>query len=109
MQIRLNIEPVYHPDFKTEFPKLAEVLLSCGVDIDPSRTTLYDLIREIRKASHWEDVRPPVRRLFENHLRVLGPLENEVEEKLAAWRLEGLDALLYKIEDAFEDLEKDLD
>ena len=109
MQIRLNIEPAYRADLKSDFPKLAEVFEFGEIEIDPFRTTLYKLIREVRRASHWDDVHPQARRTLEKHLDVLGPLEEQVSEKLSAWKLEGLDDLLYKIEDAFEDLEKDLD
>jgi hypothetical protein len=108
MQIRLQLEPVYRPELRAHYPKLARALAELGVVVDSRRTTLFHLIREMDRAVLGES-RPALRRAMEVHMPQLRLLWKAVEEKLAAWRLEGLDELLYKIEDVFELLEKDLD
>jgi hypothetical protein len=108
MQIRLHLEPVYKPDLQTHFPKLAETLDELGVDVDLRRGTLYQLIRELERALSGE-VRPHVRETLQRHMPALRTLQKGVEEKLSTWHREGLDPLLYQIEDAFDLLERDLD
>jgi hypothetical protein len=108
MQIRLHLEPAYKPDFQTHFPKLAEVLHELGVDVDLRGVTLYQLIRELERALHG-DVRPHVRDTLQRHMPAMRTLQKGVEEKLSIWQREGLDPLLYQIEDAFDLLERDLD
>ena len=108
MQIRIQLEPVYRPELRLHFPKLAEAIEDLGVPVDPRRTTLYHLIRELERAMNG-DLRPAMRRALESHRSHLLTLQKAVEEKLAAWELDGLDELLYRIEDEFEALEKDLD
>jgi hypothetical protein len=108
MQIRIHLEPVYKPDFQAHFPKLAEVLDELGMDIDLRRVTLYQLIQELERALYG-DVRPHVRDTLQLHMPALRTLQKGVEEKLSTWQREGLDPLLYQIEDAFELLERDLD
>lgn len=108
MQIRIEIEPVYHPDLRAHFPKLAKTLDGLGISTDPSRTTLYHLIREMERALYGE-IRPALRRAIEHYRTRLLSLQEAVDERLATWKREGLDELLYQIEDVFADLEKDLD
>ncbi len=108
MQIRLQLEPVYRPELRVHFPRLAMALQELGVVVDSRRTTLFHLIREMERAEGAE-IGPALRRVLENHMPQLRSLRKAVEEKLASWKLEGLDELLYKIEDVFELLEKDLD
>ncbi|MEJ5376182.1 MAG: hypothetical protein WHX93_06355 [bacterium] len=43
------------------------------------------------------------------HLPGLVELRDLIREKPARWEREGLDGLLYKLEDLFQDLEGDLD
>lgn len=108
MQIRIQIEPVYHPELRAHFPKLARALEELGVPSDRRQTTLYHLIRELERALY-RQVRPALRGVIERHRPRLLSLQEAVEERLAAWQREGLDELLYQIEDVFADLERDLD
>jgi len=108
MQIRIRIEPVYHPELGAHFPKLAKALEELGISQDQGSTTLYHLIRELERALYRE-IRPALRRAIERHRPKLLFLQGAVEERLAMWQREGLDELLYRIEDVFSDLERDLD
>lgn len=108
MQIRLRLEPEYRPDLNAHFPKLTKALDEIGIEKDPSSITLYDLIRELQRSLYGE-MRTALKQVLEKHLAGLLSLRDAVEEKIAAWKLEGLDELLYRIEDAFEELEHDLD
>ncbi len=108
MQIRIQIEPVYHPELRAHFPRLAKTLDELGISTDPARTTLYHLIQELERALY-RDMRPALRRAIEQHRPRLLSLHEAVEERLSIWQREGLDGLLYEIEDVFTDLERDLD
>jgi len=108
MQIRIHLEPVYHPELRAHFPKLASVLEGLGIPVDPLRTTLYDLALVLERGLYGE-IRPALKAALKRHLPVLRDLRGQVEKKLASWQREGLDDLLYRIEDVFEELEKDLD
>ena len=109
MQIRIHLEPFYRPELKDHFPKLARALDEMGVEVDPRRKTLYHIVEDLERGLYL-DVRPALKEIIRSHLSShLTPLRNAIEGKLAAWKLEGLDELLYRLEDAFEDLERDLD
>lgn len=107
MQIRLHLEPIYRSNLQAHFPRLAGALEELGVAADERRMTLYHLIQELERALYWE-IHPALKGVLERHMPTLKMLQKEVEEKLAGWKLEGLDELLYRIEDAFQDLEEDL-
>jgi hypothetical protein len=108
MQIRLKLEPVYKPDLGSHFPRLAAALEELRVSYDDAHTTLLGLVTEIQRALYG-DVKPALKETLRRHQTQLIALRSQVEEKIAAWKLEGLDELLYQLEDAFEALEKDLD
>jgi hypothetical protein len=107
MQIRIHLEPVYRPDLQSHFPRLSKTLEALGISAQLCCATLYHLVRELERAVYG-DIDPALRRTLERHTPVLVRLRGEVEEKLAAWKLEGLDELLYRMEDAFQELEREL-
>ncbi len=108
MQIRIRLEPAYRPKLDAHFPRLARVLEELGVKANPQRVTLYDLVGELERASEGQ-ARSPVCKALQKHLHGLVKLRDLIREKLARWEPEGLDGLLYKLEDLFQDLEGDLD
>jgi hypothetical protein len=100
--------PVYKPDLEAHFPRLAKAVEELGIEAEPLTTSLYHLIWKLEQAFYGE-MRPGLKKVLEQHRPKLQRLYKVVEEKLAAWKLDGLDELLYQIEDAFQDLEGDLD
>lgn len=107
MQIRLRLEAVYRPELRDHFPKLSRALEEMGIKIDPGRSTLYHIVEELERGLY-SPVSPVLKDTVKAHMDRLLALRKAIEERLAAWKLEGLDELLYKLEDSFEDLEKDL-
>jgi hypothetical protein len=107
-QIRIILKAIYKPDLRAHFPKVARALEELGIEFDAQSVTLYHLIGKLEQALYGE-MRPGLRTVLERHRPQLLALHGKVEEKLAAWKLDGLDELLYRMEDAFQDLEGDLD
>jgi hypothetical protein len=108
MQIRLQIQAVYRPELGAHFPKLASALEELGIGVDQHRVTLYSLVRELERAVYG-DARPGLGEALAKHLPSLVATRNQIDEKLSMWERHGLDELLYRMEDGFEDLERDLD
>jgi hypothetical protein len=109
MQIDIRVLPSYEKGFKGHFPKLGELFRGAGYrEKDVPDVSLYDLIDLVVSMSRDPLVSREQRQRVAPHAEGLLELKREAREHLLARRLNALDAALYRIEDAFEELEGSL-
>ncbi len=108
MQVRISIIPFFSPSFKDLFPKLNQYFLDEGVEVDDYKASLYHLITELERLFYKSDLSPPFREIIEKYRPKLTSLHRKVEQKIASSRALEIDSILYEIEDAFAEFEKDL-
>lgn len=107
MQLRAVIEPAYQPDFAATYPKLARHLGYLKPDLVARQPTLYELASHLDKLLYEFDGTPLRTALLPYRTRILS-LQKAIEQHLADWQLAKADALLYQLEDIFDDLEQQL-
>jgi hypothetical protein len=108
MQTRISIVPFFHPSFKGLFPKLNKYLLDEGVEIDDYKVSLYHLITELERILFKQDLNPLFKEVIEKYRQRLTSLHRQVEQRIATATASEIDPILYDIEDAFAEFEKDL-
>lgn len=110
MQIDIRLLPIYgQGGLKNAFPNLFNLLSNSGynlvADKEPSLYEMTDVMERIRNDPH---VRRESKTPIISKIEALTKVRDEARECLLARRLDDLDRLLYKLEDLFGDLEKDL-
>ncbi len=108
MQLTVRIRPYYKKSFAAAYPRVAkrlDYLDRQWVAEDPS---LFEIVGRLDKLLYQLEGDPPFRELLLQHRPALHSLYEEIEEQIADWHLSKADQLLYKIEDIFEDMDKEL-
>jgi hypothetical protein len=110
LQIDIRLLPAYGSGgLKAHFPHLILFLASCGhhrlIEEEPSVYDLVDGLIRIEKDPH---VEAREKRPLEVLLEPIRKTRDDARELLLARRLTELDQVLYRLEDLFLDLERDL-
>ncbi len=109
MQIDIRLTPFYERAFKRSFPRLARLMSDYGytrpLKVDVS---LYDLVDYLSDLANSPRLAGGYKERLAPHLARMTSLKDSAREHLLARRLDDLDQTLYLLEDAFDDLEKDL-
>ena len=108
MHINVNILPYYPIDLEKTYPKLARYLKSLDSDLMGRNPSLYGIAGQLDKLLYTFDG-TPFREVLLRHRENLRNLHKGIEENIADWNLAQADQLLYKIEDAFDRIESELD
>lgn len=107
MQIDIRLLPFYEKSFRGHFPRLASAMEQSGyLDSGEPDASLYSIVDVLSRMN----IDPQVSSLLKERLRLflknLTALKQAAREALLARRLNDLDQVLYRIEDEFEDLER---
>jgi hypothetical protein len=108
MQLKVRIRPYYNKGLNKAYPKLAHRLSyldEAWVERDPS---LFEIIAKLDQLLYQLEGDPPFRELLLRHRSALHRLYEDIEERIADWHLAKADQLLYKIEDIFDEIEREL-
>jgi len=108
MQMRVRILPYYKKGFKKAYPKIAHSLRHLDqprLEDDPS---LYDLVGKLDKLLYELEGNPPERNVFLAKRKALFTLYEEVQKRIADRQLAQADQALYKMEDTFDEIEREL-
>ena len=108
MQIRVRIESMYRHSLKDHFPNITRCFEREGVNVGGLDISLYRMIDEVEKILFKDHLDRYFKAVLERYKEGLFNLRNEVEQNMASWRLSLVDHSLYKIEDLFEEIERDL-
>ncbi|MGQ9921596.1 MAG: hypothetical protein ACUVRZ_09760 [Desulfobacca sp.] len=107
MQLTVVVRPFYQPDFQAAFPRLARHLGHLQPDLAARNPSLYELAGRLDHLLYIFDGTPLRTVLLPQRAKILA-LHKEIEGQIASWRLAQADALLYQLEDIFDDIEQQL-
>jgi hypothetical protein len=108
MHLTITVLPYYQKDLAETYPKLARHLISLASDLVERNPSLYAIAGQLDKLLYTFDG-TPLREVLLRHRENLRNLHKSTEENIADWNLAEADRLLYKIEDAFDKIESELD
>jgi hypothetical protein len=109
MQIDIRLIPFYEKPFEKAFPRIAALLREHGYTEPLERdVSLYDLVDTLADMTHAPGVPRVVKERMAPHVAGLITLKETARERLLSRRLNALDAALYDLEDAVEELESSL-
>ncbi len=109
MQIDIRLIPFYEKSFKRLFPKISKLLLKHEY-VTPLEqdVSLYELVDIFMDMMHAQSITTEEKELLSPFVSRLEHLKEAAREELLSRRLNELDKSLYRIEDEFEKLEKNL-
>ncbi len=107
MQLAVIIKPIYQPDFPASYPHLAKHLGFLRPDLVARNPSLYELAARLDHLLYEFDG-TPLRQVLLPHRTQILALHREIEQQLADRRLAQADALLYRLEDIFDEIERQL-
>jgi hypothetical protein len=108
MQLTVTVRPYYEKNLEETYPKLGRYLKSLNSDLVEGNPSLYGIAGQVDKLLYNFDG-TPFRDVLLRHRENLRTLHKSIEENIADWNLAQADRLLYKIEDAFDKIESELD
>jgi len=111
MQIDVKVVPVYGSGgLRHAFPNLASWLKACGRDrLLREEPPLYQLVEGLERLATDPAVPAATKAGLMRLLPRFSRIRDEAREHLLSYRLKDLDACLYRLEDLFQDLEKELE
>jgi len=108
MHLSVTVLPYYQRDLEETYPKIARYLKSLDSNLLEQNPSLYKIAGQLDKLLYTFDG-TPLRDVLLRHRENLLNLHKSTEENIADWNLAQADKLLYKIEDAFDKIESELD
>ena len=107
MHLKVTVVPYYPVDLEGTYPNLARQLKALDRDLVEKNPSTYVIAGQLDKLLYTFDG-TPVGDVLLRHRENLRNLYKSIEENIADWNLAQADALLYKLEDIFEQLESEL-
>ena len=108
MHLTVTVVPYYPRDLEETYPNLARHLKTLAPDLVERNPSLYEIAGRLDKLLYTFDG-TPLREVLLRHRDNLRNLHKSIEENIADWNLAQADRLLFKIEDAFDKIESELD
>jgi hypothetical protein len=108
MQLTVTVRPYYQKELQGTYPKLARDLGYLDSGLATRNPSLFELVGQLDQLLYRHDG-TPLRAVL---LRHAGKLRNQhklIQEHIADWKLAEADKLLYGIEDAFDEIESELE
>ena len=108
LRLTTTVLPYYQKDLEGTYPNLARHLRTLDSDLVAQNPSLYAIVGKLDKLLYTFDG-TPLRDVLLRHRENLRNLHKSIEENLADWNLPQADQFLYKIEDAFDKIESELE
>lgn len=109
MQLTVRIRPYYDKKgLEKAYPRMAHRLSyldEAWVEEGPS---LFEIVGRLDKLLYQLEGDPPFREILLHYRGQLHKLYEGVQEQIADWHLDRADQLLYKMEDIFDEIEREL-
>ena len=109
MQLTVRIRPYYKKGFQGAYPNIARRLAHLHESWTEEAPSLFEIAGDFDKFLYRLDGDPPMKALLLQHKSSLHKLYEEAEEQIADWHLAQADQLLYKIEDIFDEIEREVE
>ena len=108
MQLTVTVRPYYQAGLAGTYPKLARHLGYLAPDLVKGNPSLYELAGQLDQLLYrFEGTK--LREVLLRHREGLLKNHKSIQESIADWNLAQADRLLYGIEDAFDEIESELD
>ncbi len=108
MQLTVTVRPYYQTGIEETYPKLARHLGHLAPDMVKENRSLYELVGQLDQLLYrFEGT--PLREVLLRHREELQATHKSIQENIADWNLAQADRLLYGLEDAFDEIESELD
>ena len=108
MQLTVTVRPYYQTGLEGTYPKLARHLGHLAPDLVKGNPSLYELVEQFDHLLYrFEGT--PLREVLLRRREGLLTTHKSIQENIADWNLAQADRLLYGIEDAFDEIESELD
>jgi hypothetical protein len=109
IQIDIRLIPFYDKGFVKQFPRIAHLLneRSYRTPLE-EEVSLYAIVDYLVDITHEPGVPSDIKSSIAPYVKKLSALKEAAREQLLSRKLNELDQYLYRIEDQFEDLEKNL-
>ena len=109
MQMRVRILPYYSKSMEKTYPGITKRLMRADEAWVESGPSLFDIVGKLDKLLYELEGDPPFREILLNNKKSLHELYEKVEENIANWHLAEADAALYKMEDIFDEIEREVE
>lgn len=108
MQLTVTVRPHYQTDLEGTYPKLARHLEHLDPELVKGNPSLYELAGQlVHLLYRFEGTR--LREMLLRRRDALLNTHKTIQKDIADWNLSQADRLLYAIEDAFDEIESELD
>lgn len=108
MQMKIRILPYYKKSFSQAYPNMAKRLSWVDMPWVESGPSLFEIVGRLDKLLYELEGDTPFREILLSQKKPLLELYEAVEENIADWHLAKADQALYKIEDIFDEIEREL-
>jgi len=109
-QIRVRVEPVWDKGLAKDLPRLYRLLLPLQPELEDMTPAppLTDLVHHLVHLSQMRDLAPGVEQALSAHGPAIIQAKEEADAAMGSWKLGQAEKALYKMEDAFAELEREL-
>jgi hypothetical protein len=108
MQLTVRIRPYYKKGFERAYPAIAHRLAYLDEEWVQEGPSLFEIIKRLDKLLYQLEGDPPFREILLQHRGPLHKLYEDIEAQIADWHLAQADQFLYKVEDIFDEIEREL-
>ena len=108
MQLTTKIRPYYKKGLSKAYPRIAHRLHFLGAAWVEKGPSLFEIVGTLDRVLYQLEGDPAFREILLQHKSTLHKLYKDIEEQIADWHLARADKLLYKIEDIFDEIEREL-
>jgi hypothetical protein len=108
MQMKVRIVPYYAKSFSRAYPNIAKKLGRVDGPWVEAGPSLFEIVARLDKLLYKLEGDPPFIEILSHWKKSLRELYETVEENIADRHLAKADQALYKIEDIFDEIEREL-
>jgi len=108
MQMKIQIQPYYSKNLAEAYPSMAKRLSRADEAWVESGPSLFHIVGKLDSLLYKREGDTPFREILLSQKKSLQTLYETVEENVADWKLAKADAALYKMEDIFDEIEREL-
>lgn len=108
MQLTTKIRPYYKKGLSKAYPGIAHRLNFLDAQWVEQGPSLFEIVGTLDKLLYQLEGDPPFREILLQHKSKLHKLYEDIQEQIADWHLAKADQLLYKMEDIFDEIEREV-
>lgn len=108
MQMKIQIQSYYNKSLADAYPRIAKRLSRSDEAWVESGPSLFHIVGKLDSLLYELEGDQPFREILLSQKKTLQGLYETVEENVADWKLAKADSALYKMEDIFDEIEREL-